>query len=219
MAFNLLQIAFFLEVLIFISVVLMHLVRKNSSIISLYIFQSLIVAIFLFGSAIKEASLFLVAVAILVFIVKVIVAPYFFKKLIRTNQMKFSSSTYLNIPMTLIIIAILTALTYSHYFRPLTILAEHNENALLLSVAMLFISVFLIINRKGILSQMIGILSLENTIVSFAFFSGLEAAPGLQVGIIFDILVWVIIATVFASMIYRQFGTMDSTIMKNLKEE
>ena len=96
---------------------------------------------------------------------------------------------------------------------------DRNEHTLLLAVAMMLISVFLIINRKGALSQMIGVLSLENGIVSFACLAGLEQTPGLQLGIIFDILVWVIIATVFASMVYKQYGSLDVTAMTHLKEE
>jgi len=65
---------------------------------------------------------------------------------------------------------------------------------------------------------MLGILSLENGIVSFALFAGLEQNPGLQLGITFDVLIWIIIASVFISMIYRQFGSLDVTTMKKLTE-
>jgi len=68
------------------------------------------------------------------------------------------------------------------------------------------------------LSQIIGILSLENTIVAFTIFAGLEQSASLQIGIIFDIFVWLIIATVFVSMIYKHFGSLDVTSMKTLKD-
>lgn len=216
---NSLQILFFLETLIFISVIFMHLSKKNSSVVSLYMTQSLFVVILLFSSSISHPTFAIAIVAIVFLFVKVIFAPYFFRRLIKRNQLKFSSSTYLNGPMTLIILASLIFFTYSKLFYHLTILSPENANALLLTVAMALTSIFLIINRKGVLSQMIGILSLENALVSFAFFSGLEQIPGLQLGIIFDILVWIIIAIVFASMIYRQFGSLDVSLMKQLKEE
>jgi len=213
------QIYFFLEVILFASVIFMHLSKKSSSVIALYVLQSLIIAMLLFGSSFQEASWSLFWVALVVFAVKVVVSPYFFHKLIRENQLKFTASTYLNGPMTLVTLALLTGVTYSRFFKPLTILSRQNEHTLLLAVAMMLISVFLIINRKGALSQMIGVLSLENGIVSFACLAGLEQTPGLQLGIIFDILVWVIIATVFASMVYKQYGSLDVTAMTHLKEE
>lgn len=213
------QPLFFCETLIFLSVIFMHLSKKSSSVIYLYAAQSLLVTILLLSSFIKDLSFALLLVVVVIFGIKVVIAPYFFLGLIKKHQLKFSSSSYLNGPTALIVLAIITAITYSHLFRPLSVLSPANENALLLAIAIMFISIFLMINRKGVLSQMIGILSLENGIVSFAFFAGLEQSPMLEFGILFDILVWIIIATVFASMIYKQFGSLDVTIMKHLKEE
>lgn len=213
------QMVFPLEVILFASVIFMHLSKKSSSVIALYVLQSLIIAAMLFGSAFEEASWSLLLASLVVFVVKVIVSPYFFHKLVSEHQLKFTASTYLNGPMTLVALAILTGVTYSRFFTHLTILAVQHENTLLLAVATMLISILLIINRKGALSQMIGVLSLENGIVSFACLAGLEQTPGLQLGIVFDILVWVIIATVFASMVYKQYGSLDVTAMTHLKEE
>lgn len=213
------QFLFFLETILFASVVFMHLTKKNFTVIFLYTIQSLIIAGVLFYSSIMEASLLLMVVALMTFFVKVIIAPYFFFRLIKLHRLQFSVSTYLNSPMTFIIIALLTAFSYSHFFRPLTILSPHNGDALLLSMSMIFISIFLTVNRKGALSQMVGILSLENAIVSFAYITGLEATAGAQVGILFIIFIWIVIASVFASMIYNHFGTLNVSEMQNLKEE
>ncbi len=213
------QFLFFLETILFISVVLMHLTRKNFTVVFLYALQSLIIAGVLFDSSIKEGSFFLMLVAVMTFFVKVIIAPYFFFRLIKLHRLQFSVSTYLNSPMTFIILALLTAFAHSHFFRPLTILSPSNGNTLLISMSMIFISLFLTVNRKGALSQMVGILSLENAIVSFAYITGLEATAGAQVGILFIIFIWIIIASVFASMIYNHFGTLNVSEMKNLKEE
>lgn len=213
------QCSFFFETILFVSVIFMHLVRKNFTLVFLYVIQSLIITITLFYSSFKELSLLFIIVAMLTFLVKVVIAPYFFLKLIKKDRLQFSASTYLNSPMTLVVLALLTVFSYSRFFRPLTILAPNNENALLLGLAMIFISIFLIINRKGVLSQVVGILSLENAIVSFASLAGLETAAGPQIGILFDLLVWIITATIFVSMIYQHFGSIDVSKMERLKEE
>ncbi|MDR4503544.1 MAG: hypothetical protein MRK01_01975 [Candidatus Scalindua sp.] len=213
------QILFYLEVLIYLSATLMHLTKKNRSIIFLYLFQSLITTVLLVIFSIEKFSESLVFVIFLTFLVKVILAPLFFMKLVKRHQLQIAVSTYLNIPMTLLVLTILTAVTHYHFLEPLTSLSPGEEKLLLLSVATILISLFLIINRKGALSQMIGILSLENAIVSFASFARLEHNPGLQIGIIFDLLVWTIIATVFVSMIFRKFGTLNITSIKKTLEE
>jgi hydrogenase-4 component E len=214
------QITYLLGVVLFVSIIFIHLSKKSSTAILLYAIQSAIIAVLLFLSAFGNGSLTLVLVAAAIFAVKVVFAPWFLHRLILRHQLKFTSSTYLNAPLTLIVITLLAGMTFSSdLLKPLTALSEMNGSLILIAVAMMLISVFLIINRKGALSQMIGILSLENSIVFFAFVAGLEQAPVLEVGIIFDILVWIIIATVFASMVFRQFGTLDVSEMNNLKEE
>ena len=209
-----------MEALVFASVIFMHLSKKSSLVVSLYAAQSFIIAAFLFSAAVNKASLPLIVIACLVFAVKVVAVPYFFRKLIKRHQLTFSASTYLSEPLTLAVLAIIAALTRSRLFRPLAALSVENSDALFLAAATMLISVFLLINRKGVLSQMVGILSLENAIVSFAFLAGLEESPGLQLGIIFDIAIWMAIASIFASMIYRKFGSLDATtLLRNLTEE
>lgn len=212
------QILFFLEAIIFVSVVALHLTKKNSSAIILYMIQSAAIAFLLILSSLEESSNLLLIAIFSTILVKIIIAPYFFFKLIKRHQIKFLVSNYLNTPITLLIISALVAITQTDFLKPLIELSPSGQNFLTISIAIILISIFLIINRKGALSQMLGILSLENGIVSFALFSGLEQNPGLQLGITFNILIWVIIASVFASMIYKQFGSLDVSAMKKLTE-
>ncbi len=212
------QIQLIMQAVIFAAAVFLHLTKKNSSAVRLYIAQSSAISMLLLFPAFEESSRLLVIAIVSTIAVKIFIAPYFFFSLIRRHGLKFSVSTYLNTPVTLLVIAALVALTRTEIFRPLARLAAGGNNLLLLSVATIMISLFLIVNRKGALSQMLGILSLENGIVSFGVFAGLEQNPGMQLGITFNILIWIIIATVFISMIYRQFGSLDVTTMKKLTE-
>lgn len=203
--------------IIFAPAVFLHLTKKNTAAVRLYMVQSSAIAFLLILSMFDRFSpLLMIAIAATV-TVKIFIAPYFFNGLTRRHGLKFSVSTYLNTPVSLLVIAVLLALSQSNFFFALVFLSPSNEKPLRLAFATILTSLFLSINRKGALSQMIGILSVENGIVAFALFAGLEQSPGLQLGITFNILIWVIIATVFASMIYRKFGTLDVTAMKKLK--
>jgi hydrogenase-4 component E len=213
------QSLFIPEMLLFASVVFLHFAKKSVELIFLYAAQSLLIVVALLFASLKETSSLLIAVTVLTFLVKVILVPYLSLRLTRRYKMHFSIKTYLNVPITMIVLALLTAFAYSGLFKPLTILIDGNANALLLAIGMIFISIFLIVNRKGVLSQIFGVLSLENAIISFAHLAGLETMPGLQLGILFDILVWILIAIVFSSMIYLHFGSQDTSAMQHLKEE
>ncbi|MDO8558770.1 MAG: hypothetical protein Q7R84_00350 [bacterium] len=191
--------------------------KKNSQLVSLYAGQSILTVALLYFSSPDGLPYYLALTLLITLIVKVLAAPYFFMKFIKKSQMKFASNVYLNTPLTLMAIAALIVIAFSQ-FKPLTAAAPGNENSLLLSIAIIFISFLLIINRKGALSQIFGVLSLENGIVSFAALAGLEETFSLRIGIIFDISVWIIIATIFVSMIHKQFGSLDVTTMKHLKD-
>lgn len=208
----------FLLSLMLLTVVFLHLTKKNFAAAMAYSVQSLVIVAVLLEAFIEEGNIYLFFIAWLVLIVKVILAPVFFSRLIKKHKLIFSVSTYLNMPLTLIIIAVLTFIAYSENFAPLTGLVPANQTLLSFALVSIFLSLFLIINRKGALSQIIGILSLENSILAFVFFAGLEQSPGLQAGVIFNIFVWIIIATTFMAMIYRHFGSLDVTSMKSLKD-
>lgn len=208
---------FLLEV-VFLTIVFLHIAKKNFGAVLAYGMQSFAIAIVLFNSFYKTGNISLFFVALLAFFVKAILAPIFFTRLIQKHKLTFLVSTYLNLPLTLIFIAVLTAIADSAKFTPLTNIIPANHELLTFALSSMLLSLFLIVNRKGALSQIIGILSFENSIVAFSIFAGLEQSASLQIGIIFDILVWVIIATVFVSMIYKHFGSLDVTSMKNLKD-
>lgn len=209
---------FLIEAVIFASVIFMHLSKRSSSVIKLYMLQSVMVALLLFLSGLARIDVSLWLVVFLILAVKAVIAPYFFFGLLKKSHLKFNVSSYVNTPLTLVVLTILTVATNANFLKPLATLSSGDKNSLMLAVSAVLISLFLIINKRGALSQMIGILSLENGIVSFAAFAGLEQTAGLEAGIIFDILMWVVIATVFASMIYKQFGTLDASSMKHLTE-
>lgn len=208
----------FLLGIVFLSIIYLHISKKNFDAVIVYGIQSLVIVLILFNSFLETGNIFLLFVTLFILIVKVILAPIFFVKLIRKHEVVFSASTYLNMPITLILIVVLTFIAHSQKFAPLTNIIPANQALLSFALSSMFLSLLLIINRRGSLSQVIGILSFENSIVSFAIFAGLEQSAMLQIGIIFDIFVWLIIATVFISMIYKHFGSLDVSSMKHLKD-
>lgn len=214
---SILFLQFLLEIM-FLTIVFLHILKKNSEVVLAYIIQSIVISLVLFNSFIETGDVLMLWVILCVLVVKVILGPMFFYRLIKKNALAFSVSTYLNSPLTLISISFLTFIAFSKKLISITNIIPSHHILLSLSISMLFLSLFLIVNRKGALSQIIGVLSLENSIIMFIIFAGLEQSPGLQIGIIFDIFVWIIISTVFATMIYNKFGSLNVTEMNRLKD-
>lgn len=196
----------------------MHIAKKNYSVVIMYSLQSAAIVGLLFMSFLDSGARSLLLVAIITLLAKVILAPTLFIRLLKRHKLKFAVSSYVNTPLTLIIIAFLYLIANSNIFSPLTNIVPSNHTYLVLALSMLLVSIFLMVNRKGALSQIVGVLSLENAIVAFAVFAGLEQSAALQVGILFNIFVWSNIAIVLVSMVYKHVGSIDVTTMKDLQD-
>lgn len=215
---NILQILFFSETIIFLSIIFLQIIKESKSIVRVYVFQSIAVSVMLFALSYTEHSFSLFFSAFLSLIVKAYLAPKFFYRLIDNQKINISASAYLSTPLTLLITMIIVLLANSAVFRPLVALTQETQQVIAIALGGILSSLFLTINRRGALSQIIGILSLENAIVSFGSLIGIKQELGLELGVIFDISVWMIIAAVFTTIVYRHFGTLNITEIKHLKD-
>ena len=210
---------FFFDLVAFLSVILAHLVKTNRSMIRLYVVQSFAVALVLIGLGLVEEEQGLLLIGVLTLLIKGIMAPIFFARLMRRFGSRFTVNSYLSTPVTLLALMFLVLFSYSRVFLPLSSLVPQALGLLSLNIAIIFIALFVVINRRGAFAQIIGVLSLENGILLLASFIGIKQPLALEMGIIFDIVVWMIIAQVFISLIYKQFGSLNTAKMKNLIEE
>jgi hydrogenase-4 component E len=218
MSENFFEIFFFLDIIAFLAAVFMHLVKRSRSLVRLYALQSFAVAgtLFFLGFLEDERSLMLVGAITL--LVKAVIAPVFFGKVLRKLSSAASATNYLSTPLTLFVLTGLVLFSYSKVFLPLATLYPQAFVSVALNISLIFISIFLLINRRGVFTQMVGMLSLENSIVLFAAFFGLHHPLPLEIGTLFDIVIWMVIASMFLGMIYRQFGTLSTADLKRLTE-
>lgn len=209
---------YFFEALSFIIVIILQLINEGKTSVVLYAVQSFIVSLMLIIFSFQENSsgLFISALAMLA--VKAVIMPIFFFNLINKQKLKFATTSYLSVPMTLIVIMFIVVLANSSVFRSLTSMPSEYSGAIPVALSAILASLFLTINKRGALSQIIGILSFENCIVSFASIIGLKQTLVLELGIIFDIFVWSAIAAVFMSMMYKHFGSLNITQITHLKD-
>lgn len=213
------ELFFLLDLAAFIAAVLMHLARRNKNLIRLYALQSVAVGSFLIAAGFAEGERSLILVGAITLAIKAVAVPIFFSRLLQRFGTQASASSYLSTPMTLAVLMGLVLFAYSRVFLPLSALLPQAVGSLSFNLAIIFASIFLMINRKGAFTQMIGVLSLENGIVLLGSFIGIEQPLALEIGIIFDITVWIAIGSAFIGMIHRQFGSLDTDELRNLTEE
>ncbi len=196
----------------------MNVAKKNTTLVTAYLVQSTFLVALLSIQAYQESSFRLFLVVMCMFVIKVFIAPRVFLRFINRSHLNFSASTYLNVPMTLAVLILLTLFAQSEVFSPLFQFVSHAVQVKIFLAGSVLLSFFLTINRKGALSQIIGVLSLENCIFAFGNFLGVKQAISLEMGILFDLLFWVIISSIFIAMIYRHYGTLDLSELRQLKK-
>ena len=199
----------------------MHMTRKNISLVWLYRVQSFSLATFLLMIARGEDDRVLMVVALLTFVIKVIVAPYFLASVIKRSKVYFTSGAYVGIPLSLLVIVVLM------FFSTKLITPFFSAvGAALLPVIfypILFsgflISLFFIVNRRDVLSEIIGILSLENWTVFTGVAIGVKHSLMLELGMSVNIAIWIIIALIFITRLHQSFGTLHVSHLTHLKED
>lgn len=215
----LIQSVFALDVLVLLTAIAMHLTRKNMTVLMLYGAQSAAAGLLLLSLGLREGEDVLVMIALLTLIIKAVAAPIFFSRLIHNVTKEKTSNNYLSTPLSLLTIMALMVFASSEVFRAFVPPESLSAGYLSLNFAVIFISAFLMFNRRGALGQIIGILSFENGVVLLAALLEIAQPISLEVGIVFDLVVWIVIAQVFITLVYRQFGTLDVTEMRRLTEE
>lgn len=204
--------------LVLLYAIFMHIARRNSSQITLYAIQSAFIAALLIIIGLHQSSFNLLTLGLLTILVKVVAALIFFTKLIGPKRLSTSATAYLNLPVTLGIILALVVLAKSAVFLPIISFFPENSGMISFSLAGIFTSLFLVVNRRGIFSQLIGILSFENCLVAFGLSAGIEHTLIVEIGILFDLLLWMVISSVLVKLIYTHFGSLDTKELNQLKD-
>lgn len=154
-------------------------------------------------------------VAFLTLIVKAVVIPYIFLYVIREINVKREIQLYVGISPSLIFGGVLFVVSY-YLVRSINFITELSGFALSASMALVSIGLFIMISRKKAITQMLGILIMENGL----FLGAISLTYGMplliELGIFFDILIGALIMGILIFRINRTFETIDTDMLKTL---
>ncbi len=127
----------------------------------------------------------------------------------------------IGIPSSLLICGILTVVAF-YVTQPFVIQGSAidtiTKNCLAISLAVVLIGFFTMISRKKAITQIMGLLTMENGL----FLAAISVTYGMplivELGIFFDILIAVLIMGLFAFRINRTFDSVDTTVLRRLKD-
>jgi hydrogenase-4 component E len=158
--------------------------------------------------------------AILTLLVKAVGIPIVLNRLINRIKVPKEVDFSVNTTISLLICGFLVILSNS-VAEP--ILSSHHASSAMVtkvlpvSISIMLIGLFIMTSRKKAITQIIGLLTMENGV----FLSGLSITSGMpmivELGIFFDILVAALILGVFVFRINRTFETIDIDTLRRLR--
>jgi hydrogenase-4 component E len=153
--------------------------------------------------------------AALTLVVKVILVPILFERLVERMEIHEEIEPFVNTPLSVVIAGGLTLVGYvvaEGFYRPDEPGLGHN--ALAVAISLFLIGFFTMINRRKALTQVLALLSLENGL----FLAAISLTYGMplivELGIFFDVLV---AAMVLGILVYRIRETIESMDVSRLR--
>jgi len=156
--------------------------------------------------------------AVLTLIVKVILVPILFERLVARMEIREEIEPIVNVPLSVAIAGGLTLLGYvvaESFYRPDESGLGHN--ALAVAISLFLIGFFTMINRRKALTQVLALLSLENGL----FLAAISLTYGMplivELGILFDVLVAAMVLGILVYRIRETFESMDVSRLRRLR--
>lgn len=174
---------------------------------------ALITAVIAWGQHVEH----LMISAFLTLILKAIVIPHVFFRIIRRLGIRKEVDSYINIPFSLLLAVLLVFVSFyvtgdGKLLKP----AAYRE-FIPLAVSTVFFGMLIMTSRKKAVSQVLGLLLIENGL----FLMGVTMTFGMpllvEMGIFFDVLVGMVIMGVFVFKIRGAFESIDADDMTVLK--
>ena len=193
--------------------------RRLAAMVGLFAVQGGALAAIVALLGLRERSVELVIVAVGLGVLRAGVVPLLVRRaLLGSGAEQRETSPEVNITASLLACAALTLLSYA-VTRPLVRLAPSPATALLpVSVAVVLIGFLALVTRRRALSQVVGLLLLDNGITATAFLATSGVPLVVELGGSFDLLLVVLVLQLLIVRLRTTFGSTDLDELRELHE-
>ncbi len=202
---------------IIITVYLMVITKRFTALARGFALQSFFIFLYTFVLAVREGEIQLYIVAGLLFTLKVILIPHFLNRIARKIKINENLGLFMNTQLSLVLVLAGTYASWS--FSRMLAPAQDPGTGIVLtaSFSVILAGMFLMIFRMKALSQIVGLLVMENGI----FLAASVVSGGMpffvEMAIFLDVLLSVIILNVFVYRINKMFTHIDAAKLNKLK--
>ncbi len=206
-----------LNAIMLLTAILSLAFRRVRSQISSYAVQSFALTLICALMAGATGGAHIYFVAFLTFFIKCVTVPYFLAHISHKISVTKDTEKFFAVPTAVLISGLLIIFSY-YVMLPLTIKLEPlTRGSLNTSVSLILIGLFLMMNRTFALTQVLGILIIENGL----FLAGIATTHGMplfiELGIFFDMIVGVVLMGILTNRISDSFETLDTNKLNLLK--
>jgi hydrogenase-4 component E len=201
-----------------LSAVLMVWRRGLVAMVRLLVAQGVLLAALAALLGAREDSVELCVVAAGVLVLKAVVLPGVVRRVLRDVAGAREAEPLVNVAASLLAAALLTLLAYA-LSRPLVALAPSPAtHALPVGLAVVFLGFFVLVTRRGAISQVVGFLLLDNGIAAVAFLATAGVPLIVELGVSLDLLLVVLVLQVLTARMRLKFGSTDLDELRELRD-
>ncbi len=193
--------------------------RRIVNLIHLFTAQGITLALATLDVGYLTAQHHLYVSAAATLLLKVVLLPFLLHKLTHRLQVRWDVEPLLNTPLTMLAGILLVVFAFN-MATPIAALAESIARSTLgIALASVLLSFLMMITRNKAVPQVIGFLSMENSLL-FAATAATNGMPMLvELGIALDVLMGFLILGVFMFQIREQFDSLDIHHLEQLRED
>ncbi|MCL5261598.1 MAG: formate hydrogenlyase [Gammaproteobacteria bacterium] len=205
--------------LILLTAFMLLLQTRIFSMITTFLWQSLLLALITFCQAYKLNAPELYISATMTICLKAIFVPILLKYFVRRLNIRHKVAV-INHPFLLLIFAAGLVLFCYHLIRPLQAVSwVGSSNVIAVAMAVMLLGMLLLITHRKAICHVIGFMSMENGI----FFGALVATNGMpmtvELGVAFDVLIAAILFGIFFLHLRSSIDSLDVDQMNLLRED
>ncbi|WP_213453222.1 hypothetical protein [Rhizomonospora bruguierae] len=192
--------------------------RELAALITLLTVQGVALAGIAVLLAVDQRHAETAGVALAVGILKIAVLPYLLRRILARVPEARETAPLVNVATSLLAAAALTLLAYAAA-RPLIDLAPSpTAGAAPVGIAVMLIGFFLAATRRRAISQIVGVLLIDNGIAAVAFLATGGVPLLVELGVSADLLLAVLVLQVLTTRLHAAFGGTDLDDLRELHD-
>lgn len=200
-----------------ISTIMLFQIRKIVDSIGIVAFQALFLALVAGTMWWKTGGIHLLVIAMLTLIVKGMLIPYILYYIVKKVGLRREVERFTSQYTSLLVALFLSVIGYYVSFHLELPMEGQNSLYLSVSVILVLLGTFIMIDHKKAIMQGIGLITIENGIFLIAESIGYGMPLIVELGIFFDMLVSVVVIGILSFHIYSTFDSINTENMENLK--